>query len=69
VKEFIIRQVKIDTFEIEYVSTLELSQSQIEKTEEAITIYLEPSLKLTFIRKTILQRNNRGKLKQFTAMV
>jgi phenylacetate-CoA ligase len=69
VKEFIIRQVKTDSFEIEYVSTLELSPSQIEKIEEAITIYLEPRLKFTFIRKTILQRNNRGKLKQFTAMI
>jgi phenylacetate-CoA ligase len=69
VKEFIIRQVKTDSFEIEYVSTLELSPSQIEKIEEAITTYLKTRLKFTLIRKTILQRNNRGKLKQFTAMI
>jgi phenylacetate-CoA ligase len=69
VKEFIIRQIKIDAFEIEYVSTVVLSHSQIKKIEDAIALYLEPSLKFNFIRKINLQRNNRGKLKQFTAII
>ncbi|WP_348812031.1 phenylacetate--CoA ligase family protein [Flavobacterium maritimum] len=65
VKEFIIKQTKIDTFEIEYVSDVELNSTQIQKIEEAITLYLEPNLKFSFIRKKALERSNRGKLKQF----
>lgn len=65
VKEFIIKQTKIDTFEIEYVSDVELNSAQIQKIEEAITLYLEPNLKFSFIRKKALERSNRGKLKQF----
>ena len=69
VKEFTIRQIKIDTFEIKYVSAVVLSQSQIKKIEQAIALYLEPNLKFSFIRKDILRRNKRGKLKQFKSMV
>lgn len=69
VKEFTIRQIKIDTFEIKYVSAVVLSQSQIKKIEQAIALYLEPNLKFSFIRKDILKRNKRGKLKQFKSMV
>lgn len=65
VKEFIIKQIKIDVFEIEYVSENELDSTQIQKIKEAIELYLEPNLKFTFTRKTVLQRTNRGKLKQF----
>jgi phenylacetate-CoA ligase len=65
VKEFIIKQTKIDTFEIDYVSEYELNKDQIEKIEKAIELYLEPNLVFTFIRKTTLERSNRGKLKQF----
>jgi phenylacetate-CoA ligase len=69
VKEFTIRQIKIDTFEIKYISAVVLSQSQIKKIEQAIALYLEPNLKFSFIRKDILKRNKRGKLKQFKSMV
>lgn len=65
VKEFIIKQTKLDSFEIEYVSENELDSNQIEKIKEAITLYLEPNLNFTFTRKTVLERTNRGKLKQF----
>lgn len=65
VKEFIIKQTKLDTFEIEYVSEKELDNNQIQKIEEAITLYLQPNLNFTFTRKTVLERTNRGKLKQF----
>jgi phenylacetate-CoA ligase len=67
VKEFIIKQTQIDTFEIEYVSDNELNKNQIEKIETAIALYLEPDLNFTFTRKTVLERTNRGKLKQFTS--
>jgi phenylacetate-CoA ligase len=69
VKEFVIKQLKIDTFEIDYVSEFELTSAQIQKIENAIALYLEPNLHFTFNRKTSLERSYRGKLKQFTAMV
>jgi phenylacetate-CoA ligase len=67
VKEFIIKQTKIDTFEIDYVSEFELNTDQIEKIEKAIALYLEPNLLFNFNRKITLERSNRGKLKQFTS--
>ncbi len=69
VKEFIIKQTKIDTFEVEYVSEIELSALQLEKIDKAIALYLEPNLNFTFLRKTSLERSNRGKLKQFKSML
>lgn len=69
IKEFIIKQTRIDTFEIEYVSETELNLAQIKKIEEAISLYLESGLNFTFTRKEKLERTNRGKLKQFKSMV
>jgi phenylacetate-CoA ligase len=69
VKEFLIIQTKTDVFKIEYVSDTELTLTQINKIEEAITLYLEPNLKFNFTRKYILERTNRGKLKQFTSLL
>ncbi len=69
VKEFVIVQTKIDTFEIDYVSENELSESQIQKIEKAISMYLEPDLKFIFTRKKSLERTNRGKLKQFKSLL
>ncbi|WP_163398640.1 phenylacetate--CoA ligase family protein [Flavobacterium fluviatile] len=69
VKEFIIKQTKLDTFEIEYVSEKELVSEQIQKIKEAINLYLEPNLNFTFTRKTVLERTNRGKLKQFKSNI
>ncbi len=69
VKEFTIKQTKINAFEIDYVSETELNLAQIEKIEEAIELYLEPNLLFNFIRKKTLERSNRGKLKQFTSLI
>ena len=69
VKEFIIKQREIDQFEIEYVSETELDLAQIQKIEEAISLYLEPHLHFNFIRKNSLKRSSRGKLKQFTSFL
>ena len=69
VKEFVIKQTKIDTFNIEYVSELELTQIQIQQIEKAITTYLEKGLTFSFIRKEKLQRSKSGKLKQFVSLV
>ncbi|RYJ53246.1 phenylacetate--CoA ligase family protein [Flavobacterium petrolei] len=69
VKEFVIKQTKIDTFEIEYVGETELNLAQIEKIEKAITLYLENDLVFIFHKKEKLERNKSGKLKQFVSFV
>jgi phenylacetate-CoA ligase len=69
VKEFVIKQTKIDTFDIEYVSSTELTANQIQNIEKAITAYLEKGLAFTFTRKEKLERSKSGKLKQFVSLV
>lgn len=69
VKEFVIKQIKIDTFNIEYVSEFELSKVQIQQIEKAITTYLENGLTFSFIRKEKLERSKSGKLKQFVSLI
>jgi phenylacetate-CoA ligase len=69
VKEFVIKQTKSDTFEVEYVSENALTESQIHDIEKAITTYLESGLTFTFTRKEKLQRSKSGKLKQFVSMM
>ena len=65
VKEFIIEQLKLDSFKISYVSDVSLSQEKISIIEEAISKYLEPNLAISFERLKKLVRSKRGKLKQF----
>lgn len=69
VKEFVIKQTKIDAFDIEYVSATELNLAQIQKIEAAITLYLENGLVFTFSRKEKLERGKSGKLKQFVSLL
>jgi phenylacetate-CoA ligase len=69
VKEFVIKQTKIDTFDIEYVSRSELTEMQIQNIEKAITAYLENGLTFSFTRKEKLERSKSGKLKQFVSLV
>lgn len=69
IKEFIVKQTKIDTFAIEYVSHTALTAAQIQKIESAIALYLEKGLIFTFIQKEKLERSHRGKLKQFISML
>ena len=69
VKEFIVKQTSIATFEIDYVSEKELTLQQIKAIEIAIATYLEPGLHFTYNRKLVLERTKRGKLKQFQSFV
>ena len=69
VKEFIVRQTKLNSFDIDYVSSEELSLEQIQEIEKAIAKYLEPGLHFTYNRKEVLERTKRGKLKQFQSMI
>ncbi|WP_298532315.1 phenylacetate--CoA ligase family protein [uncultured Algibacter sp.] len=65
VKEFVIEQLKLDTFKITYVSSNLLNDENIDGIKKAVSKYLEPNLNLIFKRKEKLDRSNRGKLKQF----
>lgn len=67
VKEFVIKQTKLDRFEIDYVAKKALTASKIIEIEKAITLYLEPGLSFAFNQKSMLERSKRGKLKQFTS--
>jgi phenylacetate-CoA ligase len=69
VKEFVIKQTKIDAFEIEYVSEIELTESQILNIKKAIEKYLENGLNFAFSRKEKLERSKSGKLKQFVSFL
>ena len=69
VKEFVVKQTKIDTFDIEYVSQNKLTENQILNIEKAIATYLEPRLTFTFTRKEKLERGKSGKLKQFVSLI
>ncbi|AWK03669.1 AMP-binding protein [Flavobacterium crocinum] len=69
IKEFIIKQIEIDLFEIEYTSEKELSSTEIKNIEKEFSNYLEPNLKYIFIRKEKLERGKSGKLKQFISLV
>lgn len=69
VKEFVITQTKLDTFEIEYTSDIELSKNEINNIKTVFSNYLEPHLHYFFIRKTALERGKSGKLKQFKSMI
>ncbi len=65
VKEFLIEQIALDTFKIIYVSERELTSEEMRLIEKASFKYLENGLSIEFERASMLDRSNRGKLKQF----
>lgn len=67
VKEFVIKQTKLDTFEIEYTSEKPLSAAEISEMEKVFADFLEPGLTYIYHRKTVLERSKSGKLKQFVS--
>lgn len=69
VKEFIIEQLRKDSFHITYVSEEEISNDHIEKIKKEMETYLEDGLNISFERQDQLERSNRGKLKQFSSKV
>lgn len=69
VKEFVIIQTKIDTFEIQYTSEMPLKKAEIATIEKVFSTYLEPNLNYIFTRKGVLVRGVSGKLKQFVSLV
>ena len=69
IKEFVVKQIKSNTFEIEYISQTELTVQQIKKIEKEMLLYLESGLNIIFTRKDKLERSKSGKLKQFQSLL
>ena len=67
VKEFVIEQTRLDSFKILYVSESELTSEETKTIQNALFKYLENDLNLIFERVPVLDRSNRGKLKQFVS--
>lgn len=65
VKEFVIEQHALNSFKIIYTSERALTISEIDAIKKALFKYLEEGLTLEFERVAVLDRSNRGKLKQF----
>ena len=69
IKEFVIKQTKTNTFEIDYISDRLLSEAETQQMKQVLSDYLEPGLTFVFNRHNALQRTKSGKLKQFTSLV
>lgn len=69
VKEFVIEQLQKDTFKINYVSALPLSEEKTQTITKEMTNYLEDGLTILFERKAQLERSKSGKLKQFSSLL
>lgn len=69
VKEFIIEQHRPDYFKIIYTARETLTQKKQKQIKKALYQYLENDLELTFKQVPVLDRKNRGKLKQFVCLV
>ena len=64
-KEFIIRQIKLDTFIFEIVSDRALTDSETKKIQSKMDKYLEPHLTLIVKRVNAINRPESTKLKHF----
>ena len=67
VKEFLIEQNALDTFTLVYSSSSDLSPSEILALEESLLSYLKVRVVLQTRRVEVMDRSNRGKLKQFVS--
>ncbi|MDN5205379.1 phenylacetate--CoA ligase family protein [Fulvivirgaceae bacterium BMA10] len=64
-KEFIIRQVKLDYFVFEIVSSGKLTKKEEKEMHQIMETYLEPDLKLDIKYVDQIDRSSSGKLKHF----
>jgi phenylacetate-CoA ligase len=69
VKEFIIEQLKIDTFKIVYASAVDISENKIKTIKAEMENYLEKGLIILFERQGQIERSKSGKLKQFSSLI
>jgi len=66
IKELVIKQIAVDRFRIEYVSTRPLEEPEKIEVQKLMDTYLEPNLHVTFQWKDKIVRQPSGKLKQFS---
>src|SRR5690606_10146902 len=64
-KEFIIRQVALDTFEFDVVSDVPLEDKHIAEIKEKMDQYLAPGLRLKVNQVDQIKRPASGKIKHF----
>ncbi len=64
-KEFVIRQKKINHFHYEYVANRELNIQEMKDVRSAMELYLEKGLDITFEKTDVIKRSASGKLKHF----
>lgn len=69
VKEFIVQQTEPTRFKVIYVSEVPLPSEKLQEIEKAMATYLEEGLEINFHHVTTLNRNKRGKLKQFESLL
>ena len=67
VKEFIVEQTALDCFTIIYVADTKLSEKALQNVEKSLTKYVGSDLNITYKHVAILDRSQRGKLKQFVS--
>ena len=65
IKEFIIRQTKLDTFHFDIVSNHDLKDSHIKDIKDKLDNYLEPGLKVIINNIKKIKRPKSGKIKHF----
>jgi phenylacetate-CoA ligase len=65
VKEFIMVQKALDTFEVQYSADQDLTENDKQLLRETLEQYLEPGLHCSFLRKEHVGRTHAGKLKYF----
>ncbi|MCB9044851.1 MAG: phenylacetate--CoA ligase family protein [Chitinophagales bacterium] len=64
-KEFIIRQTKLNEFVFDIVADRDLAKNEVDLVKEKITLYLEPDLNIIINRVSKIDRPLSGKLKHF----
>ncbi len=65
IKEFVIRQTKLNEFVLEYVSIVEMTEEEKQNVMKAMELYLESGLMVRFLRTDKIERTAAGKLKHF----
>jgi len=69
IRELIIRQTKIDSFELDAVMDRELTSDEIKRLKAQMESYLEPGLSLLINRVDKIERPPSGKFKLFYSMI
>lgn len=69
VKEFVVKQLSKENFEITYVAEKEIPSEKEDEINLAMEKYLEKGLAIRLKRVSVLERSKRGKLKQFETLL